>query len=236
MVNDFRIADVKAGGQGAPLVPVYHMALAAHLEGSLAILNIGGVANVTWIGEGEEMLAFDVGAGNAMINDVAKREFALDFDEGGKLARKGIADGRALAEYMSHEFFAKVPPKSLDRNEFDLGLVSELEPHDQLATLTQFAVEGVMAAQRRFPAPVDAIYVTGGGRHNEFMMDSLRGQIAGAEVLNIDDLGLDGDALEAQAFAYLAARVLYELPITFPNTTGCKFSPVGNAAAIHKAP
>jgi anhydro-N-acetylmuramic acid kinase len=234
VVNDFRSADVKAGGQGAPLVPAYHMALAVHIDGALAILNIGGVANVTWIGENEEMLAFDVGPGNAMINDVAKAEFGCEYDDAGKLARQGEVDSRILKEYMRNPFFAKRPPKSLDRNAFDIGLVAGLEAHDKLATLTQFTVAGIVKATRLFPANVGSLYVTGGGRHNEFMMNLLRAEL-GSVVKPIEELGLNGDALEAQAFAYLAARVLYELPITFPSTTGCRFSPFGNAASIHCA-
>lgn len=234
VVNDFRTADVRAGGQGAPLVPVFHMALATHLEGSLAILNIGGVANVTWIGEGEEMLAFDVGPGNAMINDVAKEHFGVEYDDGGQLAKMGVVDTKILRSYMQHPFFAEKPPKSLDRNAFYLGMVQDLPAHDQLATLTQFTVEAILAAAKHYPSLPECTYVAGGGRHNDYMMNLLKAEL-GSAIKSIDDLGLDGDALEAQAFAYLAARVLYELPITFPNTTGCRFSPIGNAAALHRA-
>jgi len=233
VINDFRTADVKAGGQGAPLVPIYHMAVCASIEGPLAILNIGGVANVTWIGENDELLAFDVGPGNAMINDVMKEYFDVEFDEDGKIAKQGVANKAIIGKYMRNPFFGQMPPKSLDRNAFDLSLVTGLEPYDQVATLTEFTVEAIVAAHKHFPQPVNALYVTGGGRHNTHMMNLLRREL-GNVVQPIEDLGLDGDALEAQAFAYLAARVLYELPISFPQTTGCRFSPMGNAAVLHR--
>jgi anhydro-N-acetylmuramic acid kinase len=233
VVNDFRTADVRAGGQGAPLVPVYHQALAVHLQKPVVFLNIGGVSNVTWVGEDEQILAFDCGPGNAMINDVMKEFYGVEFDEDGKLARQGRADTNILNKFMQNDYFTCKPPKSLDRNEFDLGLVTGLPPEDQLATLTQFTAEAILRGQEHFPEPPLNVYVCGGGRHNVHMMNLLTAGF-GDVVQPIDVLGLDGDALEAQAFAYLAARVKYELPISFPTTTGCNVSPVGNAAQFHK--
>ncbi len=222
VVNDFRQADVRAGGQGAPLVPVYHRALARSLEKPLAVLNIGGVANLTWIGEADDPLAFDTGPGNALIDDWALRHTGRAADFEGALAASGKADHAAVAEFLAHPYFARRPPKSLDRDEFAqfaARLTAALGTADGAATLTAFTIESVAAASRIVPAPPKRWLVTGGGRRNPRLMAGFAAALM-SPVEPVEAVGWDGDALEAQAFAYLAARSLRGLPITFPGTTG----------------
>lgn len=217
VVNDLRVADVKAGGQGAPLVPVYHQAMAAQLEKPVAILNIGGVANVTYIGE--TLLAFDVGAGNALIDDWMLARAGKPYDEDGSAARAGTPDRTLVDQMMAHEFFKRPAPKSLDRNAFAALSVAGATLEDGAATLTAFTIEGIVAAQAQFPAPPRAWIVAGGGRLNGFIMDELRRRL-GVPVAPIETIGFNGAATEAEAWAYLAVRSLQGLPITFPGTTG----------------
>jgi anhydro-N-acetylmuramic acid kinase len=219
VVNDFRSADVKAGGQGAPLVPLYHHALAraARLEGPVAVVNIGGVGNVTYIRD-DEVLAFDTGPGNAPIDDWMHRHTARPVDEGGALARSGKVNGAALARMLANPFFDRAPPKSLDRLDFGMEAVAGLSPADGAATLTAFTAASIARAQEHFPAPPASWIVCGGGRHNRFLMDELRRRLD-APVLTAEDMGWDGDALEAQAFAYLAMRSRKGLPLSLPTTT-----------------
>lgn len=229
VVNDFRNEDMRHGGQGAPLVPVFHRALTKNLEHPVAIVNIGGVANITWIRANGEMLAFDTGPGNAMINDIVKQCFNMDYDEGGKIAANGTVDEEVLAEYTSNAFFNQKPPKSLDRNNFSLDPVRHLSPEDAVATLTAFTALSIMMSNTYFENPVEKFYITGGGRLNARIMETL-----GSKAEPIEAIGHNGDAFEAQAFAYLAVRAKYGLPITFPSTTGCKQSPTENIAIFNK--
>jgi anhydro-N-acetylmuramic acid kinase len=225
VVGDFRSADMAAGGQGAPLAPLYHAALARPLEKPLAVLNIGGVANVTWIAEagagetGDGLLAFDTGPGNAPIDDWALRHTGRPQDLDGALASAGRADELALAELLAHPYFARLPPKSLDRDAFDLSPIGGLSPADGAATLVEFAACAVDQGQEFFPTPVRQWIVTGGGRRNPAMMAALA-RVLGTPVRPAEDVGWDGDALEAQAFAYLALRSLKGLPLSLPSTTG----------------
>ncbi len=224
VVADFRSADVAAGGQGAPFVPVYHRALAETLERPLAVLNIGGVANVTWIGRqsanGADLLAFDTGPGNALIDDWMLAHTGRAHDEGGATAAAGKVDEAALARLLAHDYFGRRPPKSLDRNAFDPAPVEKLSTEDGAATLTRFTAAAAAAAQRHFPQPAKLWVVTGGGRRNRTLMAFLADLMEGAEVRSAEDVGWDGDALEAQAFAYLAVRSRRGLPLSFPSTTG----------------
>jgi anhydro-N-acetylmuramic acid kinase len=229
-VWDFRTSDVTIGGQGAPLAPFYHFAL-AHRIGAhepLAFLNLGGVGNLTWIdptAPGPEnpgaLLAFDTGPANAPINDLMRERLGLAHDEGGQLAAAGEADEGFVASVLKDPWFDHPPPKSLDRNDFH-GLIERLEmlsDADAAATLTAIAAASVAAAQIHFPAPVSRILVTGGGRHNPTLMAELRRRIP-CQVLPVEDVGLDGDMLEAQAFAFLAVRVLRKMATSGPDTTG----------------
>ena len=220
VVCDFRADDVAAGGQGAPLVPLFHAALAARLDKPLAILNIGGVANVTWLGQDEgAILAFDTGPGNAPIDDWALRHLGEPVDRGGALARSGRVDAARLAAFLAHPFFDRSPPKSLDRDDFAAFRDDGLAAADGAATLTAMTAAAVARAAAHFPAPVSRWLVTGGGRHNPVLMDALA-RCLGAPVAAVESAGWNGDALEAQAFAYLAIRSLEGLPLSLPSTTG----------------
>jgi anhydro-N-acetylmuramic acid kinase len=220
VVNDFRTADVKAGGQGAPLVPLYHAALArkTKLSPPLVLVNIGGVANVTYI-SGDTVLAFDTGPGNAPIDDWMHRHSGKPVDEGGAVARTGKVNDAALTKMLENPFFNRIPPKSLDRLDFGSEAVAGLSPEDGAATLTAFTAASIARAREHFPEPATTWIVTGGGRHNKFLMDQLRARV-NAPVLTTEDAGWDGDAMEAEAFAYLAMRSKKGLPLSLPTTTG----------------
>ena len=233
VVNDFRTADVKAGGEGAPLVPLYHAALlreAGHAP-PVAVVNIGGVANVTYVGNGE-ILAFDTGPGNAPIDDWAHRHTGKPVDEHGALARAGAVDDRALDAMLEHDFFLRVPPKSLDRLDFDARHVEGLSAEDGAATLTAFTAESIARAREHFPEPATTWIVCGGGRLNPALMSELRARV-NAPVLSAEDAGWRGDFIEAEAFAYLAARARKGLPLSLPTTTGVREPMTGGK--FHKA-
>jgi anhydro-N-acetylmuramic acid kinase len=219
VVNDLRSADVAAGGQGAPLVPVYHAALARDLAHPLAVVNIGGVANVTWIGERGELLAFDTGPGNGPIDDWCVRRAGQRFDRDGLLAAAGKVDRARLERFSEHRYFASTPPKSLDRGDFGDGWVEGLSVADGAATLTAGTARAIALANRHFPAAPRLWAISGGGARNPTMLRAIADETRG-KVIAAGDLGWDGDALEAQAFAFLAVRSLRGLPITFPGTTG----------------
>ena len=220
VVNDFRGADVKAGGQGAPLVPLYHAALArkSKLEPPLVLVNIGGVANVTYI-SGDVILAFDTGPGNAPIDDWMHTHTGEPVDQDGAFARGGRINEAALAGMLANPFFARVPPKSLDRMDFGVAAVAALSPADGAATLTAFTAGSIARAREHFPEPASSWIVCGGGRHNKFLMDQLRARV-NARVIAAEEAGWNGDALEAEAFAYLAMRSRKGLPLSLPTTTG----------------
>ncbi len=232
VVGDFRSADVAAGGEGAPLVPLYHAALARGLERPLAVLNIGGVANVTWIGPdkkegGEgELLAFDTGPGNALIDDWALATTGQSADYDGALAAQGKVDQALLQRFLAHPYFARRPPKSLDRDEFAAFMPAGLSPEDGAATLTAMTAKSVALATRHFPEPARRWLVTGGGRHNPSLMAMLAKEL-GVPVAPVEAVGWEGDALEAQAFAYLAIRSRKSLPLSVPGTTGVKAPATG---------
>ena len=219
VVDDFRCQDVAAGGQGAPLAPLFHAVLAGDLEKPLAILNLGGIANLTWIGpassagEAERILAFDTGPGNALIDDWTFRLTGRGFDEDGALARAGKADEAVIAAVLDHPFIDQPPPKSLDRHTFGLGGLDSLSPADGAATLTKLTAAAVAKAQRFLPAPPGRWLVAGGGRHNGALMEALAAALDGP-VETVETVGWNGDALEAQAFAYLAVRSRYGLPLS----------------------
>jgi anhydro-N-acetylmuramic acid kinase len=220
VVYDLRAADCAAGGQGAPLVPVYHRALAQQLpERPAVFLNIGGVANVTWVGQGGMLMAFDTGPGNALIDDWIRHHTGQPLDEGGRLAAGGKVDEDALQELMTNAYFGRVPPKSLDRNAFSLEPVRHLAPADGAATLAAFTAASIAAARAHFPEQPAVWIVSGGGRRNKMLMTELASRVEAA-VAPIEATGHDGDAVEAEAWAYLAVRALKKLPITYPGTTG----------------
>lgn len=235
VINDFRSADIAAGGEGAPLAPAYHWALASQLERPVAVLNVGGVANATWIGADgiEEMIAFDTGPGNALLDDWVRHHTRASHDADGALARAGRVDRDALARLLDHPYFRRRPPKSLDRDDFDRTSMEHLSAADGAATLTAFTAAAVGRAASFFPWPVRRWLVTGGGRRNPALMAALTGALE-ASVAPVESVGWDGDSLEAYAFAYLAVRSLRGLPLSFPGTTGCR-TPV-SGGTLHRAP
>ncbi|MCK0143433.1 anhydro-N-acetylmuramic acid kinase [Aliiroseovarius sp. F20344] len=241
VVWDFRSQDVAEGGEGAPLAPFFHHACARFIgaEGPLAFLNLGGVGNVTWVDPGiaapeapNACLAFDTGPANAPINDLmlARRGEALD--QGGALALSGKADERLVLSFLEHPYFKRVPPKSLDRDQFPnlSATVVALSDADAVRTLVACAAEAVAQAMIHCPSRPERILVTGGGRKNVALMQELSARLS-LPVQDIDETGLDGDMLEAQAFAYLAVRVARGLPTSSPTTTGVERPTCGGRTA-----
>jgi anhydro-N-acetylmuramic acid kinase len=221
VVWDFRTEDVKAGGQGAPLVPVYHQALAAKWPRPCAFLNIGGVANITYIGAKGELIAFDTGPGNALIDDWMLCAAKKAFDKNGAFAKTGRVDMKWLKAYLRHPFFKKRPPKSLDRDAFNHFVPKDMSAKDGAATLTHMTALAVAEGLKHLPAKPKFIAVCGGGRKNVELL-RLIALKTGCKIVKVESKKLNGDALEAEAFAYLAARVIENLPISFPTTTGRK--------------
>ncbi len=233
VVNEFRIADVAAGGQGAPLAPIYHEALAQGLEHPLAVLNVGGVANVTWIGRNRELIAFDTGPGNALVDDWVHQHTGRAMDEDGALAAAGTVHEDFVEAMMDSPYFALPPPKSLDRNDFTTIAVRGLGLEAGAATLTEFTARAVALGLRHLPEPPKLWLVAGGGRLNPIMMAALR-RLLGAPVEPVERVGWRGDALEAEAFAFLAVRSLLGLPISLPTTTGVPHPMQGGR--LHRRP
>jgi anhydro-N-acetylmuramic acid kinase len=218
VINNFRSNDVAAGGQGAPLTPVYHQALLNKFSEPIVVVNIGGVANISFVSN-TCLLAFDTGPGNAPIDDLIKRNLGESFDIDGAVARKGEINEKVLTSLLNHSYFSLPPPKSLDRNEFDFSDIVHLSVQDAAATLVAFTTKAIVRSLEFFPEPPKRWLITGGGRHNSFMMDELSRRLE-AKAIPVEDVGWNGDALEAQAFAFLAVRSLLNLPLSFPSTTG----------------
>jgi anhydro-N-acetylmuramic acid kinase len=228
VVHDFRSDDVQAGGQGAPLVPAYHRALVQQARGEgrdmpecVALLNLGGVANATILVEGDEPLACDTGPANAMLDDFVLARTGQRFDADGALGASGAVDDEALAALLAHPFFGLAPPKSLDRNAFSAAPVAQLSDADGAATLTAFTAHSVALLLPHLAEKPGLWIVCGGGARNPTLLRMLE-QALGAPVRTAEDFGWSSDAMEAQAFAYLAVRSRLGLPITFPGTTGVR--------------
>ena len=230
VVWDFRSSDVALGGEGAPLAPFFHHACARFcgLTEPVAFLNLGGVGNITWVDPSVEapeavgaVLAFDTGPANAPINDLMQARLGQPFDKDGALARSGQVEAGALELFLAEPYFARMPPKSLDRNDFAqmIELVRALSDADAAATLTGMCAAGVVEAMQHCPSPPARVFVTGGGRHNPVLMEMLAAGLD-CPVVPVEDIGLNGDMLEAQAFGYLAVRVARGLPTSCPSTTG----------------
>ena len=218
VVGQFRLADVAAGGQGAPLAPLYHAALAGPARPQ-AVLNLGGIANLTWLGEGETMLAFDTGPANALIHDWVLDKTGKAYDADGALAAAGTVNEAAVAALMAHPFFETKPPKSLDRLAFDMSPVAGLSLEDGAASLTAFSAESIARALAHCPEKPMRLILCGGGRHNKTLCAMLAAR-CDIGVVDCDVLGWHGDALEAEAFAWLAIRHVNGLPLSRPETTG----------------
>jgi anhydro-N-acetylmuramic acid kinase len=228
VVHDFRANDVAEGGEGAPFVPAYHRALAdySELPRPAVIVNIGGVANVTFIGEDGTLLAFDTGPGNALIDDWMMQRLGEPRDENGQLAARGQVDARRLETLLANPFFLRKPPKSLDRNAFPLSVVDGLSPEDGAATLTAFTAAALICGAAHFPDAPKIFVLSGGGTRNASLVGTLRKLLPGRIEL-AEDRGWDSGAIEAQAFAFLAVRSLRGLPNSFPGTTGAPHPVVG---------
>ncbi|MEE9346981.1 MAG: anhydro-N-acetylmuramic acid kinase [Robiginitomaculum sp.] len=233
-VFDFRSADVAAGGQGAPLAPIYHQALCRYsaLTGRIAVVNIGGVSNVTLIDGDAPLRASDSGPGNGPLDSWVRLKTKAAYDKGGKLSLAGAPDFSRIDNWLRAQFFARPMPRSADRYDFDvLADMRDMNLEDGAATLASFTAEAIACDLRAFNP--SKIIVCGGGRLNPAMMNMLACHISG-EVLTAEDVGWDGDALEAQAFAYLAARSRRGLPLSFPGTTGAPMDMGGGLLAPPK--
>lgn len=232
VVWDFRSTDVEMGGEGAPLAPFFHFACAKWIgaDAPVVFLNLGGVGNLTYIDPSFDapqqdgaLLAFDTGPANAPVDDLVQARLGKPYDDGGRIAAKGQVEQGALELFLAEPYFSRVPPKSLDRNDFKemISLVNELSDADAAATLTAMSAAGVMQAMPHCPSPPSRVLVTGGGRNNPVLMEMLKVSLD-CPVLPVEEVGLDGDMLEAQAFAYLAVRVARGLPTSCPGTTGVR--------------
>ena len=231
VVADLRAADMVAGGQGAPLVPVYHQALARtrlggrvrlDTETPMLVINIGGVSNITFLPtDGGDPIAGDTGPGNALIDDLMLERTGQPIDRDGACAARGVVNAEVLATLMRHPFFGLPVPKSLDRNAFSREPVASLSTEDAAATLTAFTAAAIAAVLPKLPKRPSRAIVCGGGARNPTLMAVLRDAL-GCDVITANAAGWNGDAVEAEAFAYLAVRSLAGLPLTFPSTTGAK--------------
>lgn len=234
VVHRFRQKDLDSGGQGAPLVPVFHQVLAGTLPKPVAFVNIGGVSNVTWCGHtDQDLIAFDAGPGNGLLNDWMMTHLGVPFDRDGVIAARGSVRQDLIDVFIQHGFFDQIPPKSLDRCAFDLSLFEGLSPPDGAATLTRLSAQCLARAATFFPEPVCAFYLCGGGRLNPVLRAHLS-RLMPAPTLSVEELSLDGDFMEAQAFAYLAVRTLKGFPSSYPGTTGVATPTVGGEICYPK--
>ncbi len=233
VMHDFRAADVAAGGQGAPFVPVYHRALAQSLdrEGPIVVVNIGGVSNITYIDGADILIACDTGPGNALLDDFMLRTMSKPFDCEGRTAAQGVVDVAWVMRALQHPFFALPPPKSLDRNDFASLKLPPMSPADGAATLTAFTAEAIARIVPLLPKEPKNWIVAGGGARNLTMLRMLRERLQPATVESADALGWSADAIEAQAFGFLAARGLKGLPLSYPATTGVPIPMTGGVIA-----
>lgn len=233
VVTDFRRCDMACGGQGAPLVAIFHKALFAENVLPTLVLNIGGVANVTWLGEDGQIIAGDTGPGCGLIDEWAQAMADLPHDRDGQLASAGTPDKNTIEEALAASFFSMPLPKAADRYDFDHVDVSGLSIEDGAATLCAVTVEAVFRAVSNLPSIPATIYVTGGGVHHPVIMSMLREKFG--EVHTVREMGLNPDTLEAECFAWLAVRHQQQLSLTVPETTGCEFPVVGGVTVeLHK--
>jgi anhydro-N-acetylmuramic acid kinase len=231
VVYDMRAADVAAGGQGAPFVPVYHRALAATVPvRPVVFVNIGGVSNVTWIGPQGDMIAFDTGPGNAPIDDWAMKHTGVARDVDGRLAATGTPNESIIEQFLNLPFFRVPPPKSLDRNSFAAITMDALSPTDGAATLVEIIARSIAKATSWLPEASKVWIVCGGGRHNPAIMKALRNKLPSVQAAEAH--GFNGDSIEAEAWAYLAARSQMKLPLSFPMTTGVSEPMTGGVLAL----
>lgn len=222
VIYDFRANDMAHGGQGAPLVPVYHRVLAERLEKKLVVfVNIGGISNVSFVGE-RELIAFDCGPGNVLLDQWMTKTTGMPFDEGGTYSAGGNVVPQILDDLLENPFFAQTPPKSLDRLDFQLPDFIGVDGPDAARTLCAFSAEGIARSARFFPSQPELWVICGGGARNSTLMDELALRVpGGGTVISAREIGFDADFIEAQAFGYLAIRSALALPLTYPKTTNC---------------
>ena len=226
VVYDMRANDMVHGGQGAPLVPVYHRAVVSALpERPVAVVNIGGVANVTWVGADGSLVAFDTGPGNALLDDWMKRHTGTSRDEGGAMGLVGKVDEATVAQFLGDGFFEQALPKSLDRDTFASISLDGLSVADGAATLVAVTTRAIAVSASLMPEDPKSWVVCGGGRHNLAMMLGLEKLLV--NVRSAEKFELNGDAVEAEAWAFLAVRSLRGLPLTYPGTTGVREAVTG---------
>ena len=227
VIGDFRLHDVEKGGQGAPLVPLFHQTLVQGLEPPTVVINIGGVSNLTYCGD--SLIGFDTGPGNGLIDDWVYHKTGAPYDDQGKLAAQGHVQDDVLKKWLTHPYFLRPYPKSLDRNDFMFTLqdIAFFSPADGAATLTAFTAQTLYYACCQLPVFPKSVFLCGGGRLNHFLVDYLQRLFLNCPVKKIEDLELRGDMIEAQAFAFLAVRSFYNLPYTFPLTTGAPYPLTG---------
>lgn len=242
-VFDMRSNDMAHGGQGAPLVPVFHQALAAGLEEPhksklpVAFVNIGGISNISYVGKNGELIAFDTGPGNALIDQWVQTEGGIPFDQGGAIAAEGGVIQQIAEQYLSEPFFEQTIPKSLDRNDFKPLKSGSASLEDGARTLAHISAAAIIKACDQLPEAPKLWIICGGGRKNPAIMSDLKKlvlQMNKGEVVPAEDVGLNGDSMEAEAWAYLAVRSLKKLPLTFPMTTGCKKEVSGGKLTLPK--
>ena len=228
VVYDFRQEDMKNGGEGAPLSPIYHLALVKKLFNEnkvkipISILNIGGISNITKIDKDFKITSRDIGPGNCLIDMWVRKNSDKLFDEDGNFADKGKTDKFIFDQYLDNFYYSKINSKrSLDTNDFEVSFAKGLSLENGTATITDLTSE--LLSKK---IGIDNIYVCGGGRKNKSLINSLKRKINN-NIISIDDLNIDGDYIESQAFAFLAIRTYLNLPISFPSTTNCKEPTVG---------
>lgn len=225
VVSDFRRRDIAAGGEGAPLVPLFHQELLREVEKPSAVLNIGGVANVTWLGHSDSILAGDTGPGCGLLDAWVLERTGEPFDRDAKLAQQGEVHWNLVEAFVAQEYFQRALPKSADRFQFHVGGIESLSNEDGAATLCAATTTAVVQAIGKFPVPPKSLFVTGGGARNPFVMSLLGRQLnehRACEVTSVDSLGLRVESMEAECFAWLAVRRLRGLPTSLPETTGCR--------------
>ncbi len=227
VVADFRVRDVAAGGQGAPLVPYADYCLLRHDRLNRAVQNIGGIANVTYLPAGcgvTQVLAFDTGPGNMIMDALCAEHFGRPYDEGGAIAASGRVDSTLLGELMNHHYLAEAPPKTTGRElfgvQFARTLARRAQPADLVATATAFTARSIADSYRRFLGPVDEVIVSGGGARNPILMQMLSQALPGVRVMPSEGVGIDADAKEAVAFALLANDAILGLTTNIPGATG----------------
>ena len=224
VIFDFRSNDLSLGGQGAPLAPIYHKYIVEQSGLTLpaCVLNIGGVTNITFW-DGEKLIGFDTGPGNALMDDYMSKEFNKNYDKNGNLASKGCPVKKEIEKFLKHEFFENSPPKSLDRGIFKVNyedLIKEIySTSDVMATLLEFTVESIMLGLKLLPKKVNNILVTGGGYRNTHLMKRLENKLK-IKIFTEKEIDFNFDYIESELIAYLSARSIYNLPFTFPSTTG----------------